>query len=65
MPAMRLLWTIMTPLGLPVEPLVYMMTARSAGLGFTISRFTAREVPLRWDKVVIQPIASSMFRNST
>src|SRR4029434_6223133 len=29
MPATRLLWEIMTPLGLPVEPLVYMMTAMS------------------------------------
>lgn len=33
MPAMRLLWMIMTPLGWPVEPLVYMTTARSEGVG--------------------------------
>lgn len=39
-PAMRLLWTIMTPLGRPVEPLVYISTARSDGLGFTISLST-------------------------
>lgn len=40
-PAIRLLWTIMTPLGLPVEPLVYITTARSEGWGFTISLPTA------------------------
>lgn len=40
-PAIRLLWTIMTPLGLPVEPLVYITTARSAGSGFTIALPTA------------------------
>lgn len=32
-PAMMLLWEIMTPLGMPVEPLVYMMTAMSEGMG--------------------------------
>jgi len=38
-PAMMLPWEIMTPLGMPVEPLVYMMTAMSEGSGFL--RFTA------------------------
>lgn len=33
MPAMMLLWEIMTPFGMPVEPLVYMMTAMSEGTG--------------------------------
>ncbi len=33
MPAMMLLWEIMTPLGMPVDPLVYMMTAMSEGSG--------------------------------
>lgn len=33
MPAMMLPWEIMTPLGIPVEPLVYMMTAMSEGSG--------------------------------
>ena len=33
MPAMMLLWEMMTPLGMPVEPLVYMMTAMSEGRG--------------------------------
>ncbi len=42
-PAIRLLWTIMTPLGLPVEPLVYITTAISEGWGFTISLPTARQ----------------------
>ena len=32
-PARRLPWEMSTPLGIPVEPLVYMMTARSAGRG--------------------------------
>lgn len=36
-PAIKLLWIIMTPLGRPVEPLVYMTTARSDGCGFTSS----------------------------
>lgn len=36
-PAIRLLWAIMTPLGRPVEPLVYITTARSDGWGFNIS----------------------------
>lgn len=39
-PPIRLLWTIMTPLGLPVEPLVYMTTARSEGWGFTMGLST-------------------------
>lgn len=43
-PAMRLLWTIMTPLGRPVEPLVYMTTARSDGWGFTISLCTEGDI---------------------
>lgn len=33
MPAMMLPWEIMTPLGMPVEPLVYMMTAMSEDCG--------------------------------
>lgn len=33
MPAMMLPWEIMTPLGMPVEPLVYMMTAMSEDSG--------------------------------
>lgn len=32
-PAMMFLWEIMTPLGMPVEPLVYMITAISLGRG--------------------------------
>lgn len=40
-PAIRLLWMIITPLGRPVEPLVYMITARSEGSGLTISLPTA------------------------
>lgn len=38
MPAIRLLWEMMTPLGMPVEPLVYMMTAMSEGSGGLRSR---------------------------
>lgn len=44
-PAIRLLWAIMTPLGRPVEPLVYITTARSDGWGFIISLPTARKRP--------------------
>lgn len=33
MPAMMLLWDIMTPFGIPVDPLVYMTTAMSEGRG--------------------------------
>lgn len=43
-PAIRLLWTIITPLGLPVEPLVYITIARSRGWGFTISLSTASQI---------------------
>lgn len=32
-PAMMLLWEIMTPFGSPVDPLVYMITAISRGIG--------------------------------
>lgn len=42
-PAMMLPWEIMTPLGMPVEPLVYMMTAMSEGSGFLRSTATAEE----------------------
>lgn len=42
-PAIRLLWTIMTPLGLPVEPLVYITTARSDGWGSTITLATVKQ----------------------
>lgn len=45
-PAIRLLWTIMTPLGLPVEPLVYITIARSEGWGFTIGLPTAMQTQL-------------------
>ena len=38
MPAMMLLWEIMTPFGMPVDPLVYMMTAMSEGSGCLRSR---------------------------
>lgn len=38
MPAIRLLWEMMTPLGKPVDPLVYMMTAMSEGEGGLRSR---------------------------
>lgn len=31
--AMMLLWEIMTPFGIPVDPLVYMITAMSEGDG--------------------------------
>lgn len=37
-PAIRLLWEIMTPFGMPVDPLVYMMTAMSEGSGCLRSR---------------------------
>ena len=35
--AIRLLWVNMTPLGKPVEPLVYMITAKSSGIGRWVS----------------------------
>lgn len=38
MPARMLPWEIMTPLGRPVDPLVYMITAMSAGSGCFRSR---------------------------
>lgn len=38
MPAIRLLWEMVTPFGMPVEPLVYMMTAMSEGSGGLRSR---------------------------
>lgn len=41
-PAMMLPWEIMTPLGMPVEPLVYMMTAMSEGAGCLRSIATAK-----------------------
>lgn len=41
MPAMMLLWEIMTPLGMPVEPLVYMITAISDGTGCLRDTITA------------------------
>lgn len=41
-PAMMLPWEIMTPLGMPVEPLVYMMTAMSEGAGCLRSTATAK-----------------------
>lgn len=37
-PAMMLLWEIITPFGMPVDPLVYMMTAMSEGSGVLRSR---------------------------
>lgn len=42
-PPIRLLWMIITPLGLPVEPLVYIITARSEGTGFTNGMLTATQ----------------------
>lgn len=42
-PAIRLLWTMTTPLGLPVEPLVYITTARSDGRGSTIALATVEQ----------------------
>lgn len=46
-PAMMLPWEIMTPLGMPVEPLVYMMTAMSEGSGCFRSTATVREHELK------------------
>lgn len=43
MPATRLPWEIMTPLGMPVEPLVYMITAISEGFGCLRSTETAEQ----------------------
>lgn len=40
MPAMRFRWMIITPLGLPVEPLVYITMARSEGWGLTTGLLT-------------------------
>lgn len=42
-PAMMLPWEIMTPLGMPVEPLVYMMTAMSEDSGCLRSTATTDE----------------------
>ena len=42
-PAMMLLWEIMTPLGSPVDPLVYMMTAMSEGAGVLSGLFSVWE----------------------
>lgn len=39
-PAMMLLWEIMTPLGMLVEPLVYIMAAMSEGPGCLWSHVT-------------------------
>ena len=61
-PEIRLLWTIMTPLGLPVEPLVYITTARSEGWGFTIALPTARQT-INYNIVLYLEYNSS--RNST
>ena len=41
--AMMLLWEIITPLGMPVEPLVYMMTAMSDGAGCLRAAATEQE----------------------
>ncbi len=41
MPAMMLLWEITTPLGMPVDPLVYMITAISDGTGCLRDTITA------------------------
>lgn len=61
-PEIRLLWTIMTPLGLPVEPLVYITTARSEGWGFTIALPTARQT-INYNIVLYLQYLSTM--NST
>ncbi len=42
-PAIRLLCCIFTPLGFPVDPLVYITTARSDAVGFSYSLLTERE----------------------
>lgn len=62
-PAMRLLWTIMTPLGRPVEPLVYMTTARSDGWGFTIPLCTVGDKN-RYSNVLRLQILLSWLWNS-
>lgn len=49
MPAMMLPWEIITPLGMPVEPLVYMMTAMSEGSGCLRSTATAETDERRHD----------------
>lgn len=49
MPAMMLPWEIITPLGMPVEPLVYMMTAMSEGSGCLRSTATAEMDKRRHD----------------
>ena len=41
--AMMLLWEIITPLGMPVEPLVYMTTAMSDGAGCLCVAATERD----------------------
>lgn len=43
MPAMMLLWEIMTPFGSPVDPLVYMITAISKGPGLLRGLFSELE----------------------
>lgn len=53
MPAMMLLWEIMTPFGIPVDPLVYMTTAMSEGRGGRRSHAAAtrtddRDQPCMW-----------------
>lgn len=63
-PAMRLLWTIMTPLGRPVEPLVYMTTARSDGWGFTISLCTVGDKN-HYSNLLCPQILLSWLWNST
>ena len=49
MPAMMFPWEIMTPLGMPVEPLVYMMTAMSEDSGCLRSTVTAETEDRRDD----------------
>lgn len=63
-PAMRLLCTIMTPLGRPVEPLVYMTTARSDGWGFTISLCTVGDKN-HYSNLLYLQILLSWLWNST
>lgn len=56
---------IITPLGLPVEPLVYITTARSDGLGFTISLSTVgnRTIKISHNNFRVSTVAAIIFLN--
>lgn len=66
MPAMRLLWEMVTPLGMPVDPLVYMMTAMSEGNGGTRARAAGRitQDSTNTDIPGWNANAGEMFKNS-